>query len=226
MSDEPFALDGWFLDNKEGGSDPFILGGISLRPDEIRRFTIQETGLKLTNTSDAARLLDPDGYVVSILGWTEAVEGRIYRPPVLQGERVPACVTNVVDGDTVDIVLTDIDHLDRIPDALRRKWLGIQTQKNPSIRVRLIGIDTPETVHPSKPVEEYGKQASEFTRALLQGKNVELEFDAELYDKYERLLAYVFTEDDTMVQAELLRRGLAYAYLRFPFARREEFVAH
>ncbi|PIR49618.1 hypothetical protein COU79_03865 [Candidatus Peregrinibacteria bacterium CG10_big_fil_rev_8_21_14_0_10_54_7] len=226
VSDEPFTLDGWFLDNKEGGSVPFMLSSITFLSDAIRRFPIQETGLKLTNTSDVARLLDPDGYVVSILGWAEAVEGRIYRPPVLQGERVPARVTNVVDGDTVDIVLTDIDHLDRIPDALRRQWLGIQSQKNPSIRVRLIGIDTPETVHPSKPVEEYGKQASEFTRALLQGKNVELEFDAELYDKYERLLAYVFTEDGTMAQAELLRRGLAYAYLRFPFARKDEFFAY
>ncbi|KKW37004.1 MAG: Micrococcal nuclease-like protein nuclease [Candidatus Peribacteria bacterium GW2011_GWB1_54_5] len=226
VSDEPFTLDGWFLDNREGGSVPFMLSSITFLPDAIRRFPIQETGLKLTNTSDVARLLDPDGYVVSILGWTEAVEGRIYRPPVLHGERVPARVTNVVDGDTVDIVLTDIDHLDRVPDALRRQWLGIQPQKNPSIRVRLIGIDTPETVHPSKPVEEFGTQASEFTRALLLGKNVELEFDAELYDKYERLLAYVFTEDDTMVQAELLRRGLAYAYLRFPFARRDEFIAY
>ena len=226
VSDEPFTLDGWSIDNKEGGSAPFMLSGITVLPDGIRRFTIQETGLTLTNTSDVSRLLDPDGYTVSILGWTEAVEGRIYRPPVLQGERVAARVTNVVDGDTVDIVLTDIDHLDRIPDALRRQWLGIQSQRQPSIRVRLIGIDTPETVHPSKPVEAYGRQASEFTKALLEGKSVELEFDAELYDKYERLLAYVFTEDGIMVQAELLRHGFAYAYLRFPFAHREEFVAY
>ena len=226
VSEEPFELNGWFLDNKEGGSAPYVLSGITLSPNEIRRFPIQETGLQLTNTADTARLLDPDNYIVSIIGWTEAVEGRIYRPPVFQGERVPARVVHVVDGDTIDIVLTDMDRLERIPGALKRQWLGIQNQKDPHIRVRLIGIDTPETVHPSKPVEKYGAQASEFTRALLEGENVELEFDVELYDKYERLLAYVFTEDGAMAQTELLRHGFAYAYLRFPFARQEEFVTY
>lgn len=226
VSEAPVALQGWSLDNKEGGSEAYSLEGLFLAPAEIRRFSTQQTGIKLTNTEDVARLLDPDGYVASVLGWVEAVEGRIYRPPVLPGERVPARVVNVVDGDTIDIALTDIDRLDRVPDALRRRWLGIQSKESPSIRVRLLGIDTPETVHPSKPVEAFGLQASGFTKSLLMGKGVELQFDSELFDKYERLLAYVFLEDGTLAQAALLRHGLAYAYLRFPFARRDEFLAY
>lgn len=228
VSDEPFAIHGWAIDNKDGGSKPFLLNGITLQPNAVRRFTIQETGITFTNTADTARLLDPDGYVVSVLQWTEAVEGRIYRPAVVAGERVPAHVVHVVDGDTVDIILTDITHLDRVPGSLKRKWLGVQHQDYPHIRVRMIGIDTPETVHPSKPVQAYGKEASAFTFALLEGKNVQLEFDSigDLWDKYERLLAYIFVEDGTFAQADLLRHGLAYAYLRFPFSRSAEFVAY
>jgi len=76
-------------------------------------------------------------------------------------------------------------------------------------RVRLIGIDTPETVHPNKPVEPFGPEASGFSKNMLEGKDVRLEFDVQERDKYGRLLAYVFLEDDTFVNAELLRLGFA-----------------
>jgi len=67
-------------------------------------------------------------------------------------------------------------------------------------RVRLIGVDTPETKHPQKPVGYYGKEASRFTRKMVQGKRVRLEFNmANAYigykDKYGRTLAYVFLTD-------------------------------
>jgi len=75
--------------------------------------------------------------------------------------------------------------------------------------VRLIGIDTPETVHPSKAVEYYGKEASDFTRMMVEGKQVELEFDVQRRDKYNRLLAYVYLEDGTFVNAELVKEGYA-----------------
>jgi len=75
--------------------------------------------------------------------------------------------------------------------------------------VRLIGIDTPETVHPSKAVEYYGKEASNFTRMMAEGKRVRLEFDVQTRDKYNRLLAYVYLEDGTFVNAELVKEGYA-----------------
>jgi len=75
--------------------------------------------------------------------------------------------------------------------------------------VRLIGIDTPETVHPSKAVEYYGKEATDFTRMMIEGKQVRLEFDVQKRDKYNRLLAYVYLEDGTFLNAELVKEGYA-----------------
>jgi micrococcal nuclease len=74
-------------------------------------------------------------------------------------------------------------------------------------RVRLIGIDTPETVHPHKPIEHLGPEASEFAKRLLSGQMVRLEFDVQERDRYGRLLAYVYLEDGTFVNAEILRQG-------------------
>jgi micrococcal nuclease len=57
--------------------------------------------------------------------------------------------------------------------------------------VRLIGVDTPETKEPREPVEAFGQEAYEFTKSLVEGRKVRLEFDLERIDKYGRTLAYV-----------------------------------
>lgn len=90
--------------------------------------------------------------------------------------------------------------------------------------VRLIGVDTPETVHPDKPVEYFGSEASEFTKRSLKGKWVRLEFESSgQIDAYERLLAYVLLEDGTLFNRELIRQGYARAYTRFSFRYQEDF---
>ena len=99
-------------------------------------------------------------------------------------------VVRVIDGDTVVLETGD--------------------------RVRLIGVDTPETVHPSKPVEHYGKEASAYTKGLLEGKTVRLEYDQQTRDRYGRILAYVF-RDSLFINAELIKQGYAHAYTRYPF---------
>lgn len=89
-------------------------------------------------------------------------------------------------------------------------------------RVRLIGIDTPEMHESSKlerdaqrsgqdeaAIKQLGRQSYEFTRKLVEGKRVRLEFDAERFDKYKRLLAYVYLEDGTFVNAEIVKQGYA-----------------
>jgi micrococcal nuclease len=75
-------------------------------------------------------------------------------------------------------------------------------------RIRLIGVDTPETKHPRKPVQPFGKEASAFTKQLVEGQEVRLEFDVQLRDKYRRLLAYVHIGEQ-MLNAELVRQGYA-----------------
>jgi micrococcal nuclease len=76
-------------------------------------------------------------------------------------------------------------------------------------KVRLIGIDAPETHHPRKPIEYFGKEATEFAKKMLEGKLVRLELDVQERDQYGRLLAYVFLKDSTFVNAELLKQGYA-----------------
>jgi micrococcal nuclease len=106
-----------------------------------------------------------------------------------------AVVTRVVDGDTIEVRIGD-----KVDD------------------VRLIGIDTPETVKPGAPVECFGPQASRFSHGLLEGRRVRLVFGAERRDAYGRLLAYVYLGSvaadgagtrPRFVNATLIRLGLA-----------------
>ncbi len=105
--------------------------------------------------------------------------------------------TRVVDGDTIVL--------------------------NNGERVRLIGVDTPETKHPRKPVEYYGKEASAFTKRMVEGKEVRLEYDWQKRDKYDRLLAYVYLKDGTFLNAEIVKQGYGHAYTKFPFKYLEQF---
>lgn len=92
-----------------------------------------------------------------------------------------------------------------------------------SEKVRLVGVDTPETLHPQKPVEHYGKEASEFTQRMVENKMVRLEYDWQQRDKYGRLLAYVYLEDGTFLNAEIIKQGYGFVYTRFPFKYLNEF---
>jgi micrococcal nuclease len=95
-------------------------------------------------------------------------------------------------------------------------------------RVRLIGVDTPEFERPNSPVEYFAKEAAAFTKRLAEGKLVKLEFDPanahiEHKDRFGRTLAYVFLEDGTLINAEIIRQGYGHAFTRYPFSRMEEF---
>jgi endonuclease YncB( thermonuclease family) len=76
-------------------------------------------------------------------------------------------------------------------------------------RIRVIGVDTPETVAPNRPVEPYGKQASAFAEQYLGGATVRLAGDAEPRDRYGRMLAYVWLADGTFWNALLAAEGYA-----------------
>lgn len=90
-------------------------------------------------------------------------------------------------------------------------------------RVRLIGVDTPETVDPRRAVEFFGREASAFTKRLLEGQRVRLEYDRERTDRYGRTLAYIYLRDGTFANAEIVRRGYGHAYTRFPFRHLDRF---
>ncbi len=90
-------------------------------------------------------------------------------------------------------------------------------------RIRLVGVDTPETVDPRRPVEFFGREASAFTKRMLEGQRVRLEYDWERTDRYGRTLAYVRLLDGTLINAEIIRQGYGHAYTRFPFKYLDEF---
>ena len=82
-------------------------------------------------------------------------------------------------------------------------------------RVRLLGVDTPETVHPRLGEQLFGREASAFTRDTAEGRDVRLEFDREREDRYGRVLAWVFV-DDRNLNVELVRHGFSQAVLISP----------
>ena len=109
-------------------------------------------------------------------------------------------VTRVIDGDTLVVATVGT--------------------------VRLIGVDTPETVDPRRPVQAFGKEASDFTRRIALNKVVKLEFDVERRDRYNRTLAYVYLPDGVFLNAEIVRQGYGHAYTRFPFRSLDQFRAY
>ncbi len=93
-------------------------------------------------------------------------------------------------------------------------------------KVRFVGIDTPETVHPTKPIQYCGKEASDWTKHVFKNATkVCLIYDklSDERDTYGRRLAYPFTKEGIDTTAELLKLGLARGYFYFPFSRKEEF---
>ncbi len=94
-------------------------------------------------------------------------------------------------------------------------------------KVRFIGVDTPETHDPRKPVQCFGKAASSFTTNELSNKRVRLESDTQSTnrDRYDRLLRYVYSEDGVLINKALISEGYGFAYVGFPFTKMEEFKA-
>jgi len=142
--------------------------------------------------------------VVMLLAFGANAEDK--KPPKDWSKAAAFKVLRAIDGDTIEV-----------------------EQDGKPVKVRLIGVDTPETVHPSKPVQEYGKEASRFTANLLKGESVYLEFDREKTDKYGRTLAFVYrAPDGLLVNAEVIRQGYGHAYTKYPFnaGLMDQFRAH
>jgi micrococcal nuclease len=111
-------------------------------------------------------------------------------------------VTKFVDGDTIHVEMN-----------------GKQE------KIRLIGVDTPETHDPRAAMQCYGEAAAAFTKQLIGDHSVRLQADPQGTDRdrYDRLLRYVYLPDNTLVNAEIIKQGYGFGYLSFPFSMRDEF---
>lgn len=125
------------------------------------------------------------GSIVLFLAVAAVVLRPWERDPGAEPAEAVARVVRVVDGDTFEALIDGRDE-----------------------DVRLIGVDTPETVKPGTPVQCFGERASHFTKRLLSGQRVRLVFGVERRDVYGRLLAYVYLHR-RFYNPILVRRGLA-----------------
>lgn len=116
---------------------------------------------------------------------------------------VSALVKRTVDGDTLSVIVGEVEE-----------------------KVRLLGINTPESVDPRRAVECYGKEASRQMDILVTGHHVILvpDFTNDDRDKYGRLLRYVYLEDGTFVNEWMVKQGYAFAYTTYPFRFKSSFV--
>ncbi|MHC4883167.1 MAG: thermonuclease family protein [Planctomycetota bacterium] len=129
----------------------------------------------------------------------QAIEQTTYADADFQKyHRKTFTVLEVIDGDTIDIDIPDGKHEDT--------------------RIRLIGVDTPETKHPTVGLMYYGPEATQYTTRQALGKQVTILLDtvSDQRDRYGRLLAYVVLPDGGVLNADLIKNGFAYAYLSFP----------
>ena len=130
-------------------------------------------------------------------GWAPRPDGEKYHLRTFR-------VVRVIDGDTLDV---------DVPDG---KW--------PATRIRLWGVDTPETVHPDRPREHFGSEATAFTRRVADGREVKLELlPTRTRGNHGRLLAYVYLPGGNMLNELLIEGGYGYADPRFDHPRKRRF---
>lgn len=170
-----------------------------MRLPSVRRLAVALGVAMLVGTACSGRAAEPDRPTTSVTMPASAPaspvpdgpDGTTSAPPSEApggngGHRTNALVTRVVDGDTIEVRF-----------------------RGRALDVRLIGIDTPESVAPGEPVQCYALAASRFTARELEGERVRLEFDVERIDRYGRTLAYVWLGRE-LFNETLVRQGYAF----------------
>lgn len=112
---------------------------------------------------------------------------------IKEKEMLEATVTHVIDGDTLEV----------------------QFRNGRKETIRLLLVDTPETNHPSQPVQPYGPEATQFAKEQLENQKIQIEIGTQIRDKYDRLLGYVWINDQ-LFNEMLLERGLARTAYIYP----------
>ncbi len=191
-------LSDWKIQNKK--EKEYYLSDLRINSQETIEIKTADYGFSLINKEDQISLIDPSGNLIDQISWSDANEERLIYPNDYFTDGITGKVVSVTDGDTLKITIKDVE-----------------------FTVRLIGIDAPESVHPTKPVEPFGIEAKMFLENNLAGQTVKLEFEENKFDKYNRLLAYVYSEN-RLLNAELIQSGLARVYDYFPFRKLDEFI--
>ncbi len=133
----------------------------------------------------------------------------VFSPATINAEKKPASSNNshycsyVIDGDTIIVIINGKKET-----------------------VRLIGVDTPEKDGPYTKEEPFSREASVFTQKMTEGNNVNIDHYWQKRDKCGRLLAYVYLEDGTFLNAELIKQGYGTVFRKFRFKYRDDFIRY
>jgi len=108
-------------------------------------------------------------------------------------------------------------------NTVNQKWISVKWVNDGDTivlsdgrHVRYIGINAPEIAHENLKAEAFGYAAKKYNQSIVQSKKVRLEFDKEKYDRYGRLLAYIYLSDGTFINKEMIEKGFAYLLPRSP----------
>ena len=155
---------------------------------DVLRYIALPTGAGLMH---ARSLIAAVAIVVALMGGVVLAAPAQAYPAMPQGVQGPFTVTKVVDGDTI--------------------WVDNNGKRE---KIRMIGMDTPETVDPRKPVQCFGLEASAQAKTILSGQSVYLESDPsqDTVDKYGRTLAYVWTTSGRLFNLDMIADGYAHEY--------------
>lgn len=174
-------------------------------PKRRYKLTIAQRRLRYAGRKALRSVIATAAVAVLVLADAAGVFGRAPASDLDKYDGSSFLVVHVVDGDTLDL---------DVPDGGRAHT-----------RVRLWGVDTPETVRENTPVQHFGPEASAFTKQAALGKRVKLELDPERpRGKYKRLLAYVILPDGRMLNRVLIEEGYGYADPRYDHRLRAEFL--
>lgn len=197
LEERAVDLRGWKLAVGETSVQSYSLLG-SIPPRDTLRLYDSELKFKLPNTSSQLRLMTPSSVALSRVPWTSADEDRVYLPDDIRSLTVRGRVVKVTGP------LTFIMELE--PDAAA--VLGDDT-----VNVQLLGI-----------VESPEKEGQyESLRALIENKNIELQFDTELWDDMGRMLAYVYIEGGILAETQMIISRLWIADNDSKYVKKKEF---
>ncbi len=141
---------------------------------------------------------------IALTGVLPAATAHAY-PTMPQGVQGPFAVTGVVDGDTIHV-----------------------NANGKRLKIRMIGLDTPESVDPRKPVQCFAVEASARAKTLLGGQSVHLQTDLsqDTVDKYGRTLAYIWTASGRLFNLDMIADGYAHEYpYDLPYRYQQDFRA-
>lgn len=207
--DHEVSLAGWHLAVGETTVRRFAFESIrSIAPSASVRLYQSETGISFTNAAGKVELINPQGVVISSVHWEKALEGVVYRSDAFKNEKLVASVESVLDPENFRVSF----------DGPSSRLIG-----ETNATVRLIGILGFESGKNTE-LLRIQSEAYETVRALLKKKNIELFFDAKVWDDDGSLLTYVMLDDGRILQKELLLSGFAIADTSSAYSARQEYI--